>query len=171
MSPLYVQNVIKVTDPSHEFFKNPSLIFQHFRYRGAGSVSDDELEAQRKRSREAYERYEKQKRDARRAQARIYRHQPHVKYRTYQKSATRRHLAFTLTKQQCVDMFVAPCDYCKREPKAPLTHGIDRVDNDEGYTPDNTVPCCSRCNYMKHKYDYDSFLEQCQAIADAQHPA
>lgn len=28
-------------------------------------------------------------------------------------------------------------------------NGVDRVDNALGYTPDNCVPCCSRCNYAK----------------------
>jgi hypothetical protein len=65
-------------------------------------------------------------------------------------------------------MFTSSCAYCNRQPEAPLTHGIDRVDNDKGYTPENTVASCARCNYMKHKYDCTSFIEQCQAVSDAQ---
>ena len=39
------------------------------------------------------------------------------------------------------------CSYCDNKINEL---GIDRIDNKMGYTLNNVVPCCSRCNFMKH---------------------
>ena len=36
--------------------------------------------------------------------------------------------------------------------------GIDRMDNDLGYTTENTVPCCTTCNMLKGTMPYDDFM-------------
>ena len=36
--------------------------------------------------------------------------------------------------------------------------GIDRVDNSLGYTLENSVSCCSKCNYMKKTLNVENFL-------------
>lgn len=52
------------------------------------------------------------------------------------------------------------CHYCGTAPvRTPrsalmrtqrfLIHGIDRVDSSKGYTLDNSVTCCTRCNHAK----------------------
>lgn len=42
----------------------------------------------------------------------------------------------------------------------PWKHnGIDRVDSSKGYTLDNCVPCCSKCNYAKHEMSVEEFKE------------
>jgi hypothetical protein len=38
-------------------------------------------------------------------------------------------------------------------------NGIDRVDNTKGYTLENCVPCCTRCNLAKHTMSLTAFKE------------
>lgn len=45
-------------------------------------------------------------------------------------------------------------------------HGIDRIDNNLGYTLNNCVTCCTQCNYMKRAYSQQEFIEQCIRIAN-----
>lgn len=46
-------------------------------------------------------------------------------------------------------------------------NGIDRVDNNVGYTIDNCVPCCSICNRMKGDMSTDDFLAHVKRITNA----
>jgi len=50
------------------------------------------------------------------------------------------------------------CHYCAEAlPKAGS--GLDRKDNNIGYTVENVVPCCTRCNKMKNSYlTYDEMV-------------
>ena len=49
------------------------------------------------------------------------------------------------------------CYYCDGIlPKAG--HGLDRVDNNRGYTLNNVVPCCTMCNRMKSSLTMEEFL-------------
>jgi len=38
-------------------------------------------------------------------------------------------------------------------------NGIDRKINSRGYTPDNSLPCCRTCNFMKKDMDYQTFVD------------
>jgi 5-methylcytosine-specific restriction endonuclease McrA len=41
-----------------------------------------------------------------------------------------------------------------------LYSGIDRKDNEKGYTEENCVPCCKRCNGIKGEWlSYEEMLE------------
>ena len=68
----------------------------------------------------------------------------------------------TLTDQEMKDRFLSNCVYCNARPH-PL-NGIDRVDNEQGYTPRNSVPCCSICNRMKHAMTKEVFLAHVEKI-------
>lgn len=37
--------------------------------------------------------------------------------------------------------------------------GLDRIDNNKGYTRDNVVPCCIKCNRAKYTYTEQEFLD------------
>lgn len=67
------------------------------------------------------------------------------------------------------------CYYCGRDPQQKyyrssikgdrdsytfIYNGLDRVDNERGYDLDNVVPCCSTCNFMRHKLTVDEFYKQ-----------
>ena len=43
-------------------------------------------------------------------------------------------------------------------------NGIDRIDNNKGYTIDNIVPCCAKCNYAKGKLTLQEFKELIEGI-------
>ena len=40
-----------------------------------------------------------------------------------------------------------------------LRNGIDRIDNNKGYTKENCVPCCDICNRIKMDLPYNVFIE------------
>jgi hypothetical protein len=99
-------------------------------------------------------------------------------YRRYHKGARKRKHAFDLSYDECVALFTSSCHYCGMAPSMmvrPLgkyctqppffANGIDRVDNAEGYTKSNTVPCCPRCNHMKSNRTVEVFLKHVRRIA------
>lgn len=43
-------------------------------------------------------------------------------------------------------------------------NGIDRVDSNKGYHIDNCVPCCTSCNYAKHKLSQKEFYDKIKKI-------
>lgn len=44
--------------------------------------------------------------------------------------------------------------------------GLDRVDNDKGYTVENSVACCTRCNTMKSTYCLEEFYRRMEEKYD-----
>ncbi len=87
----------------------------------------------------------------------------------YRGSARRRGLAWELTEGQFLDLTSKDCHYCGVEPRQVASfngangdytyNGIDRVDNSRGYTLENCVPCCKRCNKAKGTMGLDEFYE------------
>lgn len=57
------------------------------------------------------------------------------------------------------------CVYCGSMDKI----GIDRVDSTVGYTDDNSVPCCSQCNFMKCDTNFEDFLDKMEKVAKQTH--
>jgi hypothetical protein len=75
------------------------------------------------------------------------------------KDAARRGLAWEISFEAWVTIAKANCcHYCDNSlPEAG--HGLDRKDCDLGYTEDNVVSCCSRCNMCRGNYfTYDEFV-------------
>jgi hypothetical protein len=75
---------------------------------------------------------------------------------TYLANARARGLVFELNEQQVAGLLRTVCEYCGTQP-APIG-GIDRRDNNEGYTLANSAPCCSTCNYAKRDMPASAFL-------------
>lgn len=63
--------------------------------------------------------------------------------------ARKRRIEFSITEDQyALAVASGACHYCGGD--LPICGGgIDRKDNSAGYTADNIVPCCARCNRMK----------------------
>lgn len=94
-------------------------------------------------------------------------------YKDYQIGAKKRNLTFELTLDEFIAISSGNCYYCGEEPSVYpgdvkymnkinepwKRNGIDRVDTLKGYTKDNCVPCCSKCNYAKHDLKLDEFKE------------
>lgn len=75
---------------------------------------------------------------------------------------------FTLTEQEVFALVSSPCFYCKHpgsnfhmySKHLPLVYnGIDRYDNNQGYTNSNAVTCCCFCNYAKHNKSAESLYK------------
>lgn len=48
--------------------------------------------------------------------------------------------------------------------EAYINNGIDRIDNNKGYTIDNVVPCCKMCNQAKNDYTLQEFQDWVEKI-------
>lgn len=99
----------------------------------------------------------------------------------YQYSATKRGLLFELPEDIFRQLVNSDCEYCGAEPSgnwklksggktADVRHtykfnGVDRKQNDIGYTVLNSVSCCWTCNKMKTDQDSESFIVHVTKIA------
>lgn len=88
-------------------------------------------------------------------------------FRQYKKVAKENKRCFELSKDEFIMITQKNCFYCGVEPlnirKTLETYGgfiyngIDRKDNNKGYTLDNCVPCCKVCNYAKRDLTVEEF--------------
>lgn len=91
------------------------------------------------------------------------------KFLSYKQNAKKRKLTFELDFDKFVELITSPCVYCKAEHSNTLKslyktedfkyNGIDRVDNNIGYTVDNCVSCCFICNSAKTDLTLQDFLQ------------
>jgi len=69
---------------------------------------------------------------------------------------------FRLVQQNCYYCGAPPAQIRRRKDSVQngyfLYNGIDRSNNDVGYTIDNCVPCCARCNYAKRASSQEDFV-------------
>lgn len=79
-------------------------------------------------------------------------------------SLTRGYGDFQLSFTQFTELVKNPCHYCKQLTEGEI-NGIDRVNNDLGYTTENTVTACWTCNRMKSFYHPQFFIEKCKIIS------
>lgn len=101
-------------------------------------------------------------------------------YNTYRRLAKPRGLSFNLTYEQFHRFTSLNCDYCGEPPKQIskskypysvipfIYNGIDRVNNLVGYTLENCVACCGRCNQAKHAMTKAEFLGWVKQVYDYQ---
>lgn len=95
--------------------------------------------------------------------------------------ANGRKRGFHLTEAQVRELTSAPCHYCgappeqvaqAKNPKNPEYHpapykfnGIDRKDNEAGYTFANCLPACRTCNFLKGSLPYEEFIQRVIRVA------
>lgn len=74
-------------------------------------------------------------------------------WRSYIRKARLRNIFWGLTLEEFILLVTAPCGYCGRPPyqkRSILRYtGVDRKDNKQGYTRQNSGPCCGECNRLK----------------------
>jgi hypothetical protein len=97
-------------------------------------------------------------------------------YGNYGRNSRKMNREFSLTKEQAKFLFLSPCYYCGLEPSSIMQkrrawspfvyNGIDRIDNQLGYTMSNCLPCCAICNHMKHVLSYEAFIRHVNRIAE-----
>jgi hypothetical protein len=86
--------------------------------------------------------------------------------KSYRAGARKRGLCWELTEDDFDRLTAQACFYCGSQPTAVARrkasrftyNGLDRKDNDLGYTVENVVPCCKACNVAKMDRPYDDFM-------------
>lgn len=87
-------------------------------------------------------------------------------FEDYKRRAEQKNLVFEITDE----LFNAtrcnyPCYICGRISNSNHINGIDRVNNEKGYTYDNILSCCGDCNFMKKDMSWDFFVVKCARIS------
>ena len=82
-------------------------------------------------------------------------------YHEYKKRAKKKKMDFEISKEDSKLFYNTNCYYCGDDFKGM---GIDRIDNNKGYVLNNVVPCCSRCNFMKHVLNREEFFTHIKKI-------
>lgn len=95
---------------------------------------------------------------------------------SYRYQAKRRNLVFELKEDIFFDLINQDCYYCNAAPVQNVMHtdrhrglvcnGIDRLNNNVGYTIENSVPCCKPCNIAKNKSTLVEYIERSKRIAE-----
>lgn len=80
-------------------------------------------------------------------------------YKTYLARANKKQFAFEFTVEEFNHITSLDCFYC-----GGFGGGIDRINSLEGYLKDNCLPCCTKCNIMKHTSTQADFLNKCKKI-------
>lgn len=88
-------------------------------------------------------------------------------YLHYKRGAEKRSIVFDLSKEDFYEVVTKNCLYCGKEASNKFWYkglygyytytGVDRIDNTIGYTKENSVPCCKRCNQAKNNMTLDEF--------------
>lgn len=94
----------------------------------------------------------------------------------YRLRAKGKNIEYDLSDDFLKKTFAKDCVYCGSPPKSVMRtketygsytyNGLDRVDSSMGYTEDNVVPCCTRCNQMKNDMPIPEFLKKVKEIYD-----
>lgn len=89
------------------------------------------------------------------------------RFKTLKEGAANRGHVVTLSLEEYAAIVgSSTCVYCAGQlPK--YGHGLDRKNNTEGYTKENSVPCCSSCNAIKSDRIY--FEEMLWIMARRKH--
>lgn len=96
-------------------------------------------------------------------------------YGAYKKSARERGYEFSLTKDQFHTITQQDCFYCGAKPEIKfraakgtngnyIGNGVDRIDNNAGYTPENVRPCCTICNTAKMTLSESEFYSWIERV-------
>lgn len=90
----------------------------------------------------------------------------------YRIRCRQKNVYFELSKEQFYELSQMNCSYCELKPsngKIPYMYsGLDRKEPKLGYTMQNVVPCCARCNGIKSdKLSYEEMKIAMDAIKKA----
>jgi hypothetical protein len=93
-------------------------------------------------------------------------------YTNYKRRGKQSGKGFDLSMEDFSSMIQQDCFYCGAIPSNSIStryrvhdnkslsyNGLDRVDSGKGYTMDNVVTCCIRCNMGKLDYEQEEFYE------------
>nr|QZX43171.2 divergent HNH endonuclease [Mimivirus sp.] len=87
-------------------------------------------------------------------------------YSDYTRRAKRKKLKFDLSLEDFnKSRNENPCYICGRYSNENHKNGIDRVDNNQGYSLNNCKSCCGDCNYLKREISHSKLIMKCMYIA------
>ena len=89
-----------------------------------------------------------------------------VKYSVYTARANEKGIVFELSKSEFNEKIKDDCYLCGKKTTDYHKNGLDRFDNNKGYTETNAKSCCGNCNMLKINYTYESFIEKCKLICE-----
>lgn len=97
-----------------------------------------------------------------------------IVYNAYRARALKKGLEFHLNKRCFKILTSMNCLYCSSKPSSTSGHravngayvynGLDRLDNDKGYTLCNVVTCCKICNYAKNTMSVLQFYKRLDCL-------
>ena len=74
---------------------------------------------------------------------------------------------FNILETEYIALISSPCLYCNNSLLTESGCGLDRVDNNQGYTLDNVVPCCGPCNQIRNVHlTHDEMIVAMKAIVE-----
>lgn len=95
----------------------------------------------------------------------------------YRRNARVRKIKWSLSYPQFLKIISNVCHYCgalpvrqtrisrgKRRFSLERMHGIDRKNNTDGYTLENSVACCKQCNFAKYIFSEAEFIQHCERV-------
>lgn len=95
-------------------------------------------------------------------------------YGNYKRNALKKGRCWELTLEQFIGVVTSECYYCKIPPSQEyrkeglrfyaLYNGIDRYNNEIGYTVFNSVPCCKFCNLAKSRFNVSELEDWLRVI-------
>lgn len=91
-------------------------------------------------------------------------------YAKIRSQASIRNIEFTLNKEDFRALVTSLCTYCgasgsSYKIRSASVNGIDRLDSSLGYTKENVVACCKKCNIAKHTLSPKEYIEHCKLVA------
>ncbi len=85
-------------------------------------------------------------------------------YIEYKNRASKKNLNFGLSRDEYLCLITQDCYLCGKNSNSQHLNGIDRIDNNKGYSLDNVKSCCANCNYMKKNYVLEDVLNKFMQI-------
>jgi hypothetical protein len=85
-------------------------------------------------------------------------------YQESLESAARRDIEFIMPRPAYQGLTDGACYLCGKTNSSTHRNGLDRIDSNIGYRPNNCRPCCAECNLMKSNASLESFREQMKRI-------
>ena len=76
---------------------------------------------------------------------------PNTRYVQSKTNAKTRGVAWELSKEEYFELIAKPCYYCEDAFGMPVKTGVglDRIDNNGGYSVGNVLPACKVCNAIR----------------------
>lgn len=72
------------------------------------------------------------------------------RYGNLKHTAKHRDLVLSISLDEYKILVIKLCTYCGCSLELERGSALDRIDNSKGYTIDNVLPCCGKCNQIRN---------------------